>query len=56
MDTPLSRVKQLLQRTESSLFLHQIARDARVTEREAKASIRSLHSMAQIEVIPTQGR
>lgn len=56
MDTPLSRVKQLLQRSESSLFLHQIARDARVTEREAKASIRSLHSMAQIEVIPTQGR
>lgn len=56
MNTPLSRVEQLLQTSEIGLFAHQIARDAHVTEKEAKASIKSLHTMGQIEVIPTQGR
>lgn len=56
MNTPLSRVEQLLQTSEIGLFAHQIARDAHVTEKEAKASIKSLHAMGQIEVIPTQGR
>lgn len=59
MDTPttaLSRVEAVLQASESGLFIHQIAREAGVTEKEAKASIKALHSMGQIEMIPTPGR
>lgn len=59
MDTPttaLSRVEAVLHASESGLFIHQIAREADVTEKEAKASIKALHSMGQIEMIPTPGR
>lgn len=56
MDTPLSRVKQLLQRSEIGLTIQRITQDAGVTEKEAKSSIKALHSMGQIEMIPTPGR
>lgn len=59
MDTPttaLSRVEQVLQRSEMGLTIQRITQDAGVTEKEAKASIRALHAMGQIEMIPTPGR
>lgn len=59
MDTPttaLSRVEQVLQRSEMGLTIQRITQDAGVTEKEAKASIKALHSMGQIEMIPTPGR
>ena len=45
MDTPttaLSRVEAVLQASESGLFIHQIAREADVTEKEAKAAVKEL--------------
>lgn len=56
LDTPLARVEQLLQRSEMGLTIQRITQDAGVTEKEAKASIKALHSMGQIEMIPTPGR
>lgn len=59
MDTPttaLSRVEAVLQASESGLFIHQIAREADVTENEAKAAVKELAARAQIELIPTPGR
>lgn len=59
MDTPttaLSRVEAVLQASESGLFIHQIAREADVTEKEAKAAVKELAARAQIEMIPTPGR
>lgn len=59
MDTPttaLSRVEVVLQRSEMGLTIQRITQDAGVTEKEAKASIRALHAMGQIEMIPTPGR
>lgn len=59
MDTPttaLSRVEAVLQASESGLFIHQIAREAGVTEKEAKAAVKELAARAQIELIPTPGR
>lgn len=59
MDTPttaLSRVEQVLQRSEMGLTIQRITQEARVTEKEAKASIKTLHAMGQIEMIPTPGR
>ncbi len=59
MDTPttaLSRVEAVLQASESGLFIHQIAREADVTEKEAKAAVKELAARAQIELIPTPGR
>ena len=56
MDTPLNRVENLLQNSDDALYIHQIQREAQTTEREAKASIKVLHSMGQIEMIPTPGR
>lgn len=59
MDTPttaLSRVEAVLQASETGLFLHQIAREAHVNEKEAKEAIKALNARAQIETIPTQGR
>lgn len=55
-DTALNRVEAVLQGSETGLFVHQIARNAHATEKEAKASIKSLHAMGQIEMIPTPGR
>jgi len=59
MDTPttaLSRVEQVLQRSEMGLTIQRITQEAGVTEKEAKASIKTLHAMGQIEMIPTPGR
>lgn len=59
MDTPttaLSRVEAVLQASESGLFIHQIAREADVTEKEAKEAVKDLAARAQIELIPTPGR
>lgn len=56
MDTALSRVEQLLKDSDTALYLHQIVKQADATDREAKASIKVLHAMGQIEVIPTPGR
>lgn len=54
--TALSRVEAVLQASESGLFIHQIAREADVTEKEAKAAVKELAARAQIELIPTPGR
>lgn len=56
LDTPLARVEQLLQGSEMGLTIQRITQEAGVTEKEAKASIKALHSMGQIEMIPTPGR
>lgn len=59
MDTPttaLSRVEAVLQASETGLFLHQIAREAHVNEKEAKEAVKALNARAQIETIPTPGR
>lgn len=55
MDTPLNRVENLLQNG-GALYIHQIVKQAGITEKAAKASIKTLSSMGQIEVIPTPGR
>lgn len=55
MDTPLNRVENLLQNGDA-LYIHQIVKQAGITEKAAKASIKTLSSMGQIEVIPTPGR
>lgn len=55
-DTALSRVEQLLQNSEMGLTIQRIIQECGVTEREAKASIKALHSLGQIEMIPTPGR
>lgn len=55
MDTALNRVMELLKNSDA-LYIHQIQREAQTTEREAKASIKVLNSMGQIEMIPTPGR
>lgn len=56
LNTPLARVEQLLQNSEMGLTIQRITQEASVTEKEAKASIKTLHAMGQIEMIPTPGR
>lgn len=56
MDTPLHRVEALLKASDIGLTVHSITKEAQVTEKEAKDSIKALHAMGQIEMIPTPGR
>jgi len=56
MDIPLNRVEILLQNSEMGLTIQKITQLADVTEKEAKNSIKALHAMGQIEMIPTPGR
>lgn len=56
MNTPLHRVEALLKASDIGLTVHSITKEAQVTEKEAKDSIKALHSMGQIEMIPTPGR
>lgn len=56
MNTALSRVENLLQNSELGLTIQKITQMAGVTEKEAKTSIKTLHAMGQIEMIPTPGR